>query len=86
MGCAEFCQVCDFNHPRLEASPFCTSCRDGIERRKFCIAFPELDALKPFLAADDENSMRVCSRRLSEQGHTCVMLAWSDDRAYHRLA
>ena len=86
MGCAEHCQVCDFYHPRLEESSFCDTCRSGGDRRKFCIAFMELDALKPFLAADDETSMRVCNRRLSEQGHSCVMLAWSDERAYHRVA
>ena len=79
------CQLCGFNHPKLEGSPFCASCRNQGDRRKYCIAFEERDTLKPFLAADDEGSIRVCTRRLAEQGHPCVMMEWSDDYAYHRI-
>lgn len=86
MNSLDHCRVCSFNHPRLESSPFCASCRNEGDRRKYCIAFQEMDALKPFLAADDEGSIRVCTRRLAEQGHPCVMMAWSDEQAYHRVA
>ena len=80
------CQMCGFNHPKLESSPFCSSCRKEGDRRKYCIAFQEKGALKPFLAADDEGSIRVCTRKLNEQGHPCVMMEWTDDHAYHRIA
>lgn len=86
MSVAGHCTVCGFNHPKLEGSSFCSSCRSGDDRRKYCIAFQERDSLKPFLAADDESSIRVCTRRLTDQGHPCIMMAWSDERAYHRVA
>lgn len=86
MNAQQQCAVCGFNNPRQEGSPFCSSCRNEGDRRKYCIAFEELNALKPFLAADDEGSIRVCTRRLTEQGHPCVMMAWSDENAYHRVA
>lgn len=86
MSAQQHCQVCGFNHPGQLGSPFCSTCRNVGERRKYCVAFQERDALKPFIAADDEGSIRLCTRRLAEQGHPCVMLAWSDEHAYHRVA
>jgi len=86
MSGAGYCRACVFNHPHLEGSSFCTSCRNGTDRRKFCLAFQERDALKPFLAADDESSILVCTRRLTDNGHICFMMAWSDEQAYHRVA
>lgn len=82
---ADRCHICDLHHPGLESSSFCFTCRTNDERRRYCIAFAEHDSLKPFLAADDEGSMRSCSRRLADQGHPCVMLEWNDEHAHYRV-
>lgn len=86
MNAPTHCQNCSFNHSKLEESSFCSSCRNDGERRRYCIALQEMDGYKPFLAADDEGSIRVCTRRLTDNGHSCVMMEWSDEQAYHQVA
>ncbi|HEY0720216.1 MAG TPA: hypothetical protein VGE50_03070 [Gammaproteobacteria bacterium] len=85
MEYVEHCRICSLNHPGSESSPFCSTCRDNEKRRRYCLAFAEHETLTPFLAADDIKSMRGCSRRLADRGHSCVVLEWSDELAHYRV-
>ncbi|HEY0635079.1 MAG TPA: hypothetical protein VGE00_06845 [Gammaproteobacteria bacterium] len=82
---ADHCYSCSLNRYGPVSSPFCSSCRKDSERRRYCIAIANRDSLQPFLAIDDENSMRSCSRRLAEQGYPCVILEWSDEHVHYRM-
>lgn len=73
------CQECGLNEAGSAAQAICSICESQGSRRRYCIAFNEKGGLRPFLAADDENLMNVCSSRLHAQGHKVVTLRWSEE-------
>lgn len=80
MGVFSSCQTCGLNRAGAMAAPVCYPCRENDSRRRYCIAFPEGSALRLFLAADDEDSVNTCIRKLAAQGQHAVTLAWSSEQ------
>lgn len=74
------CDTCDLNRAGAMAAPVCYPCRENDSRRRFCIAFAEGSELRLFLAADDEESVNNCVRKLAAQGQPAVTLIWSQEQ------